>query len=116
MLPGVIGAVAWLSLRASDAAWSGPVGLLGSYLAAPTLLAVGAPFADRALYPIAALAAAVIWFLIGLLAARRATRHPMATWGDYWRHYAWMVAGTWAGVIAALAFATLTVGDAVLDW
>ncbi len=115
IVPGAIGVAAFAALSLSDAGWSGPVGLLGGYFAAPTLLAVGAPFADRGLYPIAVVAAVAMWLLIGLLASRRATRHPFATWSDWWRHYAWMLLGVWVGVVVALVFATVTVGGGVLD-
>lgn len=116
LIPGLLGAVAYASLQLSDAAWSGPVGLIGGYFAAPTLLAVGAPFADRELYPIAVLAAGVLWLAVGFLAARRATRNPMATFDDYWRHYLWMMLGMWAGVAVAMAVATVQIGSGVLDW
>jgi len=115
-IPAALGLVAYASLQLSDSAWSGAVGLLGGYFAGPALLAIGAPFADREIYPIAALASGVMWLLVGLLASRRATRNPMATWGDFWRHYFWMLLGIWIGVAAALAIATLQIGSDVLDW
>jgi len=116
LIPGALGAIAYLSLQLSDASWSGPVGLVGGYFAAPTLLAIGAPFADRSVYPIAAGAAAVMWLFVGMLAARRSTRHPMATWSDFWRHSLWMLAGIWVGVSVALAIATVRIGSGIVDW
>jgi hypothetical protein len=115
-IPAAIGIVAYGSLQLSDSAWSGAVGLVGGYFAAPALLAIGAPFAERAIYPIAALASGVMWVLVGVLAARRATRHPMATWADFWRHYFWMLLGIWIGVAVALAIATVQIGSEVVDW
>jgi hypothetical protein len=116
VIPGLLGAIAYLSLQLSDASWSGPVGLIGGYFSAPALLAVGAPFADREIYPIAAGASALMWLLVGVLASRRATRNPMATWGDFWRHYLWMLVGIWVGVGIGLAIATVRVGSGVVDW
>jgi hypothetical protein len=116
LIPGLLGVVAYGSLQLSDATWSGPVGLIGGYYSAPALLAIGAPFADRGVYPIAALASAAMWLLIGALASRRATRNPMATWGDFWRHYMWMLVGVWVGVTIALAIATVRIGSAVVEW
>lgn len=116
LIPGTIGAIAYFSLQLSDASWSGPVGLIGGYFAAPTLLGVGAPFGDRDLYPLAAIAAGLLWMAIGFLAARRATRNPMATFADFWRHYTWMLLGIWVGVAIALAVATIRIGSGVLDW
>lgn len=116
LIPGIVGAIAYFSLQLFDAAWSGSLGLIGGYFAAPTLLAIGAPFADRSVYPIAVAAAGVMWLFVGLLASRRATRNPMATWGDYWRHYLWMLVGVWVGVTIALAVATVRIGSGIVDW
>jgi hypothetical protein len=85
------------------------VGLIFGVFAAPCLLLVGAPFGDEDLYPIAVVASAVVWLLVGLLASRRATRNPMATWADYWRHYAWMCGGIWLGCAVALGVAAATI-------
>lgn len=113
LVPGVVGAVAWLSLRLFDTAWSGAVGLIGGVLAAPGLLAAGAPFGDNSVYPLAVAASGVMWLLIGFVAARRATRNPMATWDDYWRHYLWMMGGVWVGAGAALAIAAVSISDSL---
>jgi hypothetical protein len=112
--PAVVGAVAYFSLQWSDTAWSGAVGLIFGVFAAPALLAAGAPFGDRDLYPLAIAASAVLWLLIGVLASRRATRNPMATWADFWRHYAWLCAGVWLGAGTALAIAAYSIGDSLL--
>jgi hypothetical protein len=109
-----VGAIAYFSLQWFDTAWSGAVGLVGGILAAPALLAAGAPFGNRDLYPIAIAASGVMWLLIGLLASRRATRNPMASWGDYWRHYAWMLGGIWVGALGALGAAALVLSDSLL--
>lgn len=116
VIPGALGAIGYAALNLSDSTWSGPIGLIAGYYAGPTFLAIGAPFADRSLYPVAALASAVLWLLIGVLASRRATRNPMATWGDFWRHYAWMLVGVWVGVTVALAVSTVRIGAGVFDW
>ena len=116
LIPGLVGGIAYAALQYSDASWSGPVGLIGGYAGAPALLAVGAPFGEREVYPIAVAASGVMWILIGLLASRRATTNPMATWSDYWRHYLWMLLGVWAGVAIAVAVATLRIGSGVIDW
>ena len=116
LLPGLVGGSAYFALQWSDSAWSGAWGLIGGYLGAPTLLGVGAPFADRDLYPLAAIAAALMWMLIGFLASRRATRNPVASWADWWRHYLWMLGGIWVGVGVGLVIATVRIGTGVLDW
>jgi hypothetical protein len=111
--PGIVGAVAYFSLRLFDTTWSGAVGLVGGVLAAPLLLVAGAPFGDRDLYPAAVAASGVLWLLVGLLASRRATRDPMATWRDFWRHDAWLTGGVWIGAAGALTAAALTVSDSL---
>ena len=112
-MPAIVGAIAYFSLHLFDTAWSGAVGLIGGVLAAPALLAAGAPFGDRGLYPLAVAASGLLWLFVGLLAARRATRNPMATWSDFWRHYAWMCAGVWAGAALALGVAALSISDSL---
>ena len=116
VIPGLVGGSAYFVLQVGESAWTGAYGLIGGYLGAPALLAVSAPFGDRALYPLAAIASGLMWMLIGFLAARRATRNPMASWADYWRHYLWMLAGIWVGAGVGLAIATVRIGTGVLDW
>ena len=113
IVPAMVGAIAYFSLQLFDTAWSGAVGLIGGVLAAPALLAAGAPFGDRGLYPLAVAASTLLWLLVGFLAARRATRNPMATWSDFWRHYAWMCAGVWVGAALALVVAALSISDSL---
>lgn len=116
MIPGILGVIAFLSLQLSDTSWSGLVGLVGGYFAAPGLLVVGAPFADRDVYPLAVLGSAFLWLIVGFVASRRATRNPMATWADYWRHYLTMLIGIWCGISLALVIATVQIGNGVVDW
>ena len=51
---------------------------------------------------------------MGYLAARTATRNPVATWSDYWRAYRWLLLGVWVGVAAALIGATALLGRQLL--
>jgi hypothetical protein len=111
--PAVVGAAAWLVLRVADDRWSGLVGLFGGVVAAPGLLVVGAPLADESKYPLAVVASTPLWLLIGLVASRRATRSPMATWRDFWREYAWMFAGVAAGAAGSLVAATAILGESL---
>jgi len=113
LVPSVVGAIAYVSLRLFDGPVSGGVGLVGGVFAAPVLLPVGAPFGDRGLYPLAVGASAALWLAVGFLVAHRATRNPVATWGDYWRHYAWVCGGIWAGAALALAIAALVISDSL---
>ena len=114
LLPAAIGTFAYAALELSDASWSGAVGLIGGVIAAPGLLAVGAPFGDSSLYLLAIAASGVLWMAIGFFAARRATRNPLATWADFWRHYLWMAGGIWVGAGIALGLATISLGEALI--
>ena len=116
LLPGSVGVIAYGSLQLFDTAWSGIVGLVGGVLAAPALLFVGAPFGDRDDYPLAVLVSAVLWMVVGFIAARRATKNPTADWSDYWRHYLAILAGIWVGAGIALAIAAASIGDSIFDW
>ncbi len=111
--PAAVGAMAWLSLQLADDRWSGLVGLFGGVVAAPGLLVAGAPLADESNYPLAVVASTPLWLLIGLVASRRATRSPMATWREFWREYAWMFAGVAVGASGALVAATVILGESL---
>jgi len=113
VVPGVVGLVAYLSLQLFDTAWSGAVGLVGGVAAAPVLLLVGAPFGNRGIYPVAVLASAGLWIGIGWLAARRATRNPVADWAEYWKQLVPLMLGIWAGACGALAIAAVFIGDSL---
>lgn len=113
VVPAIVGLIAIAAMRLSDSAWSGAVGLIGGVLAAPCLLLVGAPFGERGLYPLAIGASALLWLMVGFLASRRATRNPMATWSDFWRHFAWMCGGVWLGCLTALGIAAYTISDSL---
>jgi hypothetical protein len=109
--PAIVGVVAFGALQLFETAWSGAVGLVGGVLAAPTLLFVGAPFGDRDIYPFAVVASAPLWMLVGWIAAVRATRNPMASWVDFWKHLVPLTIGIWTGACVAMVLATLSIGD-----
>lgn len=114
VVPAIVGAIAIVSLRGFEGPLSGGIGLVGGVFAAPVLLLVGAPFGDNGLYPVAVGASALLWMLIGFFAARRATRHPLATWTDYWRHFAWLCGGIWIGAAAALGIAAWSLSESLI--
>ena len=112
--PAVLGAVALLSLKLFDGKTSGYVGLILGVLAAPILLAVGAPFSDSSLWSIGIALSAMLWLIVGAVAARRTTRNPMAGWPDFWRTFFWLAGGIWIGAAAALVVARYAVGEALV--
>ena len=82
--------------------------------AAPGLLAVGVPFSGEEVYAIGITLSVLLWLVVGAIAARRATRNPMASWTDFWRTYWWLAGGIWVGAIAALVVARISVGGALV--
>lgn len=116
LLPAaVLGGLAWLALYENSSSIRGLVGFLLAVLAAPTLLVAGAPLtAGSATYAVAVLGSAVIWFAIGSVATKRATRSPVASWGDFWREFVWLAAGVWVGVVVSLAVIDLLLGRVFL--
>ncbi len=112
--PLVVGAFALLLLNLGSSASTGLAGLVLGVFAAPGLLAVGAPFSSASLYPIGIAISAVLWLAVGVIASRRATRNPMATWGDFWRDYGYMAGGICVGATVALAVARIVVGEALI--
>jgi hypothetical protein len=110
----VLGAASWLSLRLGEGSRSGLFGLVAGVAAAPGLLLAGAPFADGSDYPLAVLASVPLWLLLGLLASRRSTLTAVASWRDYWRELLWLAVAVSIGAIAALAVATLVLGESLV--
>lgn len=109
--PAAIGGLAWLALELGDGRLSGIVGLFGGVIAAPGLLVAGAPFGDDSTYRIAVLASVPLWLLIGIVAARRSTRSPIAVWSDFWREYTWLAMGVALGAVGGLAAASTVLGE-----
>lgn len=113
--PAILGATAMLLLRNNSSTVRGVLGFLTAVLAAPGLLVGGAPMnGGTGLYMAAAAGSGVLWLLIGIAATARATRTPVATWGDYWREYLWLAGAVWLGVVGALVAANLILGGAFL--
>ena len=114
MPPSIVGAIAGLALELGSGRLSGLVGLVGGVAAAPGLLVAGAPFGKDAAYVLGIVGSIPLWFLLGIVASRRATRSPMATWRDYWREYAYLALGVALGAVAALIAATVALGESLL--
>lgn len=114
LAPGACGLVAWWCLRDHTSALRGTVGFATAVLAAPGLVAAGVPLTSgRQAYLLAVAGSALLWLLLGGMAARRATRSPVATWADYWRELAWPVVGVWVGAGVSLVVANVLLGGAL---
>jgi hypothetical protein len=113
--PALMGAIALLLLRGNTSStMRGVLGFLLAVLAAPGLLVGGAPLASGGMYLLAIAGSAVLWAAIGIAATRRATRTPVATWGDFWKDYLSLAGAVWLGTVAALVAANLILGGAFL--
>lgn len=113
--PAVLGVVGWLMLHDSESGGRGVAGFVSAVFAAPLLLVAGAPLRSwDGLYLLAIAASVVLWILVGVVASRRATRAPIATWREYWTEWSWLAAGVWGGVLVALVASNLVLGRAFL--
>ena len=116
LLPAaVLGALAILLLRHNTTTVRGVSGFAAAVLAAPVLMPFGVPLATgtQRLW-LGILASAVVWLVVGFVAAQRATRSPVASWRDYWREFRWLAAGIWIGVVLALVAVEVVVGRGLL--
>jgi hypothetical protein len=110
----VLGAASWTILQVGEGRTSGLLGLVTGVSAAPGLLVVGAPFADESSYPLAVVASAPLWLLLGFLASRRATRRVIASWRDYWRELLVLAIAVIVGAVGALVIATAVLGESLI--
>jgi hypothetical protein len=111
VVPGLLAAAGGGLLWGSDSAARGLTGFVLLVLGAPVLPLVGVPAAgDAARYWIAGAGSAVLWLIIGWLAARRAARLPVAGWAEWRREYLPLAFGVWLGAVGALVIAGVSVG------
>lgn len=115
MPPLVLGAAAALLLAGNDTAWRGVLGFVCGIMAAPLMLLTGVPLRPGSSAVLMGIAAsALMWVLVGVWAARRATRRPAADWRDFWREYRWLAVPVWVGVLLAAVLANLWLGRGLL--
>jgi hypothetical protein len=112
--PAALGALAWLLLRNNTSALRGVGSFVLGVLAAPALLVAGVPLASGGAFAVGIAGSVALWLLVGVLAARRATRTPAASWRDFWREYLWLAGAVWLGTIGALVVANLILGRSLL--
>jgi hypothetical protein len=108
--PLAAGAVALACINLFESQLTGVLGLTLAYFAAPVLPILGAPFSGSDRHPLAIGLSALLWVVVGWIAARRSTRNPMATWSDFWRDYAWLAGGVWLGAVVPMMVARFGIG------
>jgi hypothetical protein len=111
----VLGAASIGLLRHNVATARGVTGFAAAVLAAPALMPLGVPLAtgSQRLW-LGIVVSGVLWVAVGVVAAQRATRSPVAGWGDFWREFGWLAAGIWLGVVLALVGVEVFVGRGLL--
>jgi hypothetical protein len=101
-------------LRGHTSLTRGVGGFVAAILAAPGLLVAGVPLrSGSGVYFWSVVGSAALWMIVGTISARRATRHPAASWRDFWREYTWLALGVWLGVVVALVAVNLIFGRAM---
>ncbi len=115
LLPGALGLISFVMLRSSTTTTRGVGGFALALFGAPLLPAFGVPMRTGSGAVLAAAAAsAVLWFLVGALAAGRATRIPTSGWGRFWAEYLWLCLCVWVGALLAVVAANLVLGRVLL--
>lgn len=113
--PAVLGVTALLMLQGSTTASRGVPGFVAAVLAAPLLPVLGAPMrSGSGLLLLAAAGSAVVWFVLGTVAAARATRDPSAGWARFWGEYLWLMICVWIGVVLSVVLTNLVLGRVLL--
>lgn len=113
--PALLGMAALLMLRGSTTTSRGVPGFVAAVLAAPLLPVLGAPMRPgTGLYLLAAAGSAVVWFVLGAVAAARATRDPAAGWARFWSEYLWLMICVWIGVVLSVVLTNLVLGRVLL--
>lgn len=115
ILPAVLGAVAVMVERDSTSVGRGLGGFALAVLAAPALPMAGVPMRSGTdVMLIAVGASALLWLLLGVFAAQRATRSAQPRWARFWGEYAWMLLAVWTGTACGLLAANLVLGRSLL--
>lgn len=84
-------------------------------LALPTAMLWGIPLLGSTARVVGVFAtSALLWALLGYLAARRATLRPVASWRTWCREFAVLLLGVWLGVIVGLLALGALVGKSLL--
>jgi len=113
-LPVVTGAAAIAALVFGEGRTAAVLALLSGVVAAPGLLVVGAPIADQGTYPLAILGSVPFWVFLGWIAARRAGRHPITAWREFWMEMGLLYIAVATGAVAGVLIAAIRLGERLL--
>lgn len=113
-LPSVTGLVAIAALVFGQGRTAAVLALLTGVIAAPGLLVVGAPIADQGAYPLAIAGSVPFWLLLGWVASRRAARHPITAWREFWMEMGLLYVAVGIGAVAGVLIAAVRLGERLL--
>ena len=113
-LPVVTGIAALAALVFGEGRTAAVLTLLSGVVAAPGLLVVGAPIADQGTYPLAILGSVPFWVFLGWVAARRASRHPITAWREFWMEMGLLYIAVATGAVAGVLIAAIRLGERLL--
>ena len=95
-----------LLLVGSDSAWRGVPGFVLAVSALPTLPMTGIPVMGGGVrWSIAIVTSAIVWFVIGTVAARRSSSRAVASWPEWRREWLRLAIGVWLGALVGIAVA-----------
>ena len=105
-IPFGCGLLALVLLVGSESTWRGVMGFVFAIMALPTLPLVGIPVMGGAVRWLLAIASsAVVWSVIGFVAARRSTRRVATSWPEWRREWGKLAVGVWAGALLGIGIA-----------
>ena len=89
----------------------GSLAFVALVAAFPVMPVLGVPAADGSARLVTAMVASLaIWWVLGQMAAARATRRPIAGWREWGREFAVMGSGLWLGAVGAVVLAAIALG------
>jgi hypothetical protein len=100
-----------LVLVALPGTLTGVIGFLLLVAAVPVLPIVGVPAVSAtSSYVLATVASCALWFAVGHLSSRKATRRAIASWPEWFREYRPLALGIWIGALLALGVSAIVLG------
>lgn len=110
-LPAATGLIAVAALVFGQGRTAAVLALLTGVVAAPGLLVVGAPIADQGAYPLAIVGSVPFWLLLGWVASRRAARHPITAWREFWMEMGLLYVSVGIGAVGGVLIAAVRLGE-----
>lgn len=93
-----------LLLDGSESTWRGLVGFVAILVATPTAPVLGMPaVGGTGRWAVALLSSAVLWCVLGFVAARRSTRRMASSWPEWRKEWLRLAFGAWAGALIGIA-------------